>query len=193
MKQIHRLRSFKQLSWLILLIAFFYLVAGYFWKRAFVFGEVQGIYWMLIALDWSVLPLTIICLLGFIFAFAVLIIQLIRRQPELQSRASRVGILFISSLMFVAASFPLLITPSIPLDSISIRRQVYYLSLISTLVDINYCLYECDNFGIICRQIYRSSDYSSTNPSRAQLVYSTSSDALSINLEDQGDIYSFTP
>ena len=165
-----RLHSFKPPSWLILITAFLYLVAAYFWKNRFVFGEARGIYWILIVLDWSVLPLTILSILGFIVSFVGWIVQRIRHQPGLQAQALRSGVLFITCLMFGAASFPLLISPSIPLDSISIRGRTYHLSLISALIDINYSLYECDSLGIICKQIYRSSDYSLANPSHANLI-----------------------
>jgi hypothetical protein len=186
-----RLRFFKHLPWLILLTAFFYLIAAWLWKRAFIFGEVQGIYWLLIALDWSVLPLTILCLLGFISVFIVLIVQLIRHQPELHSQALRSGILFIASIMFLVACFPLLITPSIPLDSISIHGRVYHLSLISALIDTNYGLYECDGLGFICQQIYRSGDYSQS--SDAKLIYDPSTNTLTVNVDGQGSIYVYNP
>jgi hypothetical protein len=188
-----RLHSIKQPSGLILITASFYLAAAFFWKNAFVFGETRGIYWLLIMLDWSVLPLTLLCLLGVIFSLVGLIVRRLRRQPGLQAQARRSGVLLLASLMFGAACFPLLISPSMPLDSISIRGRVYHLSLISALIDINYSLYECDSLGFICKQIYRSSDYSLADPSRAKLIHSTSMNTLSINLEEKGDIYTFTP
>jgi len=183
----------KCLTWMILVIAIFYLAVAWFWKYEFIWGEKRGIYWLLIVFDWTVFPLAIISLLGFIGAVTVLFARLMRQQSGLRPWALMSGVLLVINLMLWFASFPAFISLSTHLGSISARGRVYHISGITALIDINYALYECDALGFICRQIYRSGDYSLTEPMRAKLVYNARTNTLAVDVEGQGIIYVYNP
>lgn len=181
---------------MVLAIAILYLAVAWGWKYAFIWGENRGVYWLLIVFDWTVLPVAIISLLGFIGAVLVWFVRLVRRKLELRPWVLTSGVLLVASLLFLVASFPAFISPSTHLGSTSAHGRVYYLSGITALMDINYALYECDGFGFICQQVYRSGDFSPfspTEPMRAKLVYDASTNTLAVEVEGQGIIYAYNP
>ena len=80
-----------------------------------------------------------------------------------------------------------------PLDSLTVRGRVYYLSGITALMDINYALFECDGVGVMCQEVYRSGDYSPAEPMQAALAYDEATNTLSIAVGEHGTIHSYRP
>jgi hypothetical protein len=144
-------------------------------------------------MDWTVLPLTIVTLLGFFTASGVWLVRLVRREPSAHSAALPSGLLLLASLVFLGACFPTLISPMTPLDSLRVRGRVYYLSGITALMDENYALFECDGVGLICREVYRSGDRSPAEPMQAELAYDDATNTLSIEVGERGTIHVYHP
>jgi hypothetical protein len=103
------------------------------------------------------------------------------------------GALLLASLSFLGASFPLLITLMTPLDSLTARGRVYRLANIMALADDNYALFECERYGLVCRQIYRSGDYSLANPGHVGLAYDVATNTLSVAIGERGTIHTYEP
>ena len=95
--------------------------------------------------------------------------------------------------MLCIASFPAVVSPSIHLRSASVHGRIYHISDITALVDTNYALYECDALGFICRQIFRSGDYSPGDKGRAKLAYDASTNTLAVYVAERGVIYAYHP
>lgn len=186
-----RVQLTKYLPWIVLFLAVVYLAIGWFWKHAFIWGDSVGPYWLFVAMDWSVLPLTIVSFAGFLSALAVWLVRLVRREPTAQSAALPSGLLLLASLVFLGACFPALISPMTPLDSLRVHGRVYYLSGITALMDNNYALFECDGVGLMCQEVYRSGDYST--PMQAELAYDDATNTLSIELREHGTIHIYHP
>lgn len=183
----------RYLPAILLAVAAGYLAAGWLWKRAFVWGESGGPYWLFIVMDWTVLPLALVSFLGFVCAVAVWLLRGTRRAPSFRSAALASGVLLLASLSFLAASFPLLISLMTPLDSLTANGRVYRLSGIMALADENYALLECDRYGLICRQIYRSGDYSSAEQGRAGMAYDGATNTLSVTVGRRGTVHTYRP
>lgn len=184
------MKSVTYLPWMSLTVAVGYLAVAWLWKRSFVWGESWGPYWLFIVTDWTVLPLA---LLSFVGAAAVWLVRRIRREPLIWPSVLTSGALLLASLSFLGASFPLLISLMTPLDSLTARGRVYHLAGIMALADDNYALFECDRYGILCRQIYRSGDYSLANPRRAGLAYDVATNTLSLAVGARGTIHTYEP
>jgi signal transduction histidine kinase len=133
-----RVQFTKYLPWIVFVLAVVYLAIAWLWKRAFIWGDSLGPYWLFVAMDWTVLPLTIVSLLGFFTASAVWLVRLVRRESSAHSAALPSGLLLLASLVFLGACFPTLLSPLTPLDSLTVRGRVYYLSGITALMDNNY-------------------------------------------------------
>jgi hypothetical protein len=186
------MKSVTYLPWISLTVAVGYLAVAWLGKRDFVWGESWGPYWLLIAMDWTVLPLTLVTGLGFVLAAAVWLARIIRRDPPIWSGALTSGVLLLASLSFLGACFPLLISLMTPLDSLTAQGRVYHLTGIMALADDNYALFECDRYGFLCRQIYRSGDYTLANPS-AGLAYDAATNTLSVAIGARGVIHTYQP
>jgi hypothetical protein len=187
----------KYLPWILCVLAVVFFAIAWLWKRAFIWGDTMGPYWLFVAIDWTVLPLTIVTLLGFFSASAVWLVRLVRREPSAHSVALPSGLLLLASLAFLGACFPALISLMTPLDSLRVRGRVYYLSVITALMDDNYALFECDGVGVMCREVYRSGDYSPTEPPtepmKAGLAYDDATNTLSIGVGEHGIIHIHRP
>src|ERR1700704_801515 len=96
-----RMKSVTYLPWISLTVAVGYLAVAWLGKRAFVWGESWGPYWLFIAMDWTVLPLTLVTGLGFVLAAAVWLARIIRREPPIWSGALTSGVLLLASLSFL--------------------------------------------------------------------------------------------
>lgn len=182
----------RYLPWISLTVAVGYLAVAWLVKRAFVWGDSGGPYWLIIAMDWTVLPLTLVNGLGFVLAAGVWLVRSIRREALIWSGALTSGVLLLASLSFLGACFPLLISLMTPLDSLTAQGRVYHLAGIMALADDNYALFECDRYGFLCRQIYRSGDYSLANPS-AGLAYDVATNTLSVAVGPRGTIHTYQP
>jgi hypothetical protein len=79
------------------------------------------------------------------------------------------------------------------LDSLTVQGRVYYLSGITALIDENYALFECDGYGLLCRQIYRSGDYVFAESMRAHLAYDVATNTLSVAVGAHGTIHTYQP
>jgi len=187
------MQSVKYLPWSILALAVGYLAVAWLWKRDFIWGDSWGPYWLFIMMDWTVLPLSLVNSLGFVIVAAVGLVRLSRREPSAQSSALTSGVLLLASMCFLGACFPLLISPMTPLDSLTVQGRVYHLSGITALIDENYALFECDGYGLLCRQIYRSGDYTFAEPIRAQLAYDAATNTLSVAVGAHGTIHTYQP
>jgi hypothetical protein len=190
---ISRVQFTKYLPWSVFVLALVYLAIAWLWKRAFIWGDSVGPYWLFVAMDWTVLPLTIVSFTGFFSASAVWLVRLGRREPSAQSAALPTGLLLLASLVFLGACFPALISLMTPLDSLRARGRVYYLSGITALMDNNYALFECDGVGLMCQEVYRSGDYSPAEPMQAELVYDDATSTLSIEVGELGTIHIYRP
>jgi hypothetical protein len=168
-----------------------YLAVAWLWKRAFVWGERGGPYWLFIMMDWTVLPLSLVNALGFVMVAAVGLVRLSRRAPAVRSAALTSGVLLLASLSFLGASLPLLMLLLTPLDSLTVQGRVYHLAGITALMDENYALFACDGYGLLCRQIYRSGDYAFAAPRRAQLAYDGATHTLSVAVGAHGTIHTY--
>jgi hypothetical protein len=94
---------------------------------------------------------------------------------------------------FSRACFPILLSLMTPLDSLTVRGRIYYLSGITALMDNNYALFECDGVGWVCREVYRSGDYSPAEPMHAGLAYDDATNTLSIKAGEHGTIHIYRP
>ena len=99
------------LSWLALGFGLLYVALGWLWKGPFIFGDVGGIYWLLIIFDWSALPLAGLTSISVGAALIALVIHVFRPKRGLRRQAQAMGILFAASLCFLAASFPAMVSP----------------------------------------------------------------------------------
>jgi hypothetical protein len=181
-----------RLSWIGLSAALGYFSVGWVWKRAFVWGESQGPYWLFVLMDWTVLPLALVSCIGFVLA-TVWLVRGLRREGLIRSAAlTSVGLL-LASLSFLGASFPLLLSLLTPLDSLTAQGRVYHLAGIMALADDNYALFECDRYGLLCRQIYRSGDYSLAEPRQTGLAYDVATNTLSVAVGARGTIHTYNP
>jgi hypothetical protein len=174
-------------------LALVYLAIAWLWKRDFVWGDSLGPYWLFVAVDWTVLPLTVVSLLGFFTASAVWLARVVRRESSAHSAALPSGLLLLASLVFLGACFPALISLITPLDSLKVHGRVYYLSGITALMDENYALFECDGVGLMCREVYRSGDYSPAEVVQAELAYDDATNTLSIEVGEHGTIHIYHP
>lgn len=190
---VSRIKSIRYLPWILLGFGIVYLATTWIFKRPFIWGDSWGPYWLFVAIDWTVLPLTLLSLLGLLGAAAILLRRLIRSEPSVRSAALAGALLLVSSLSFLGACFPALISPITPLESLTMRGRVYYLSCITALIDNNYALFECDGFGLMCRQVYRSGDYSLAEPMQAGLAYEATTNTLSIEVSGHGTIHTYHP
>ena len=188
-----RVQFTKYLPWIVFVLAVVYLAIAWLWKRAFIWGDSLGPYWLFVAMDWTVLPLTIVSLLGFFTASAVWLVRPVRRESSAHSAALPSGLLLLASLVFLGACFPALISLITPLDSLSVHGRVYYLSGITALMDENYALFECDGVGLMCQEVYRSGDYSPAEPMQAKLAYDDATNSLSIVVAEHGTIHIYHP
>ena len=127
----------RRLSWIGLSVALGYLSVGWGWKRAFVWGESQGPYWLFVLMDWTVLPLALVSCLGFVLA-TVWLVRGLRREGLIRSAALPSVALLLASLSFLGASFPLLLSLLTPLDSLTAQGRVYHLAGITALADDDY-------------------------------------------------------
>jgi hypothetical protein len=82
-----------------------------------------------------------------------------------------------------------LISPATHLDAIHAEGKVFYLSGIAAFIDINYGLYQCDSLGFVCRQIFRSGDYSLADPMSGKLEYSIEDNVIEIDVGVHGIIH----
>ena len=188
-----RIQLTKYLPWIVFILAFVYLAIAWLWKHAFIWGDRAGPYWLFVAMDWTVLPLTIVSFAGFFSASAVWLVRLVRRESSARSAALPSGLLLLASLVFLGACFPALISLMTPLDSLRARGRVYYLSGITALMDNNYALFECDGVGLMCQEVYRSGDYSPAEPMQAELAYDDATNTLSIEVGELGTIHIYRP
>jgi hypothetical protein len=188
-----RIQSVTYLPWISLTVAVAYLAVAWLWKRAFMWGESWSPYWLFIVTDWTVLPLSLVCCLGFVHAAAVWLVRSIWRKPSIWSAALTSGVWLLASLSFLGASFLLLISLMTPLDSLTAQGRIYHLAGIMALADENYALFECDGYGLLCRQIYRSGDYSLAGPVRAGLAYDVATNTLSVAVGARGTIHTYQP
>ena len=187
-----RVQFTKYLPWIVFVLALVYLAITWLWKRAFIWGDSVGPYWLFVTMDWTVLPLTIVSFAGFFSASVVWLVRLVRREPSAQSAALPSGLLLLASLVFLGACFPALISLMTPLDSLRVRGRVYYLSDITALMDNNYALFECDGVGLMCQEVYRSGDYSPA-AMQAELAYDDATNTLSIEVGEHGTIHIYRP
>ncbi len=190
---ISRVQFTKYLPWIVFVLAIVYFAIAWLWKRAFIWGDRAGPYWLFVAMDWTVLPLTIVSFAGFFSASAVWLVRLVRRESSARSAALPSGLLLLASLVFLGACFPALISLMTPLDSLRARGRVYYLSGITALMDNNYALFECDGVGLMCQEVYRSGDYSPAEPMQAELAYDDATNTLSIEVGELGTIHIYRP
>jgi len=189
---ISRVQFTKYLPWIVFVLAIVYFAIAWLWKRAFIWGDSSGPYWLFVVMDWTVLPLTIVSFAGFFSASAVWLVRLVRRESSARSAALPSGLLLLASLVFLGACFPALISLMTPLDSLRARGRVYYLSGITALMDNNYALFECDGVGLMCQEVYRSGDYSMA-PMQTELAYDDATNTLSIEVGEHGTIHVYHP
>ena len=183
----------KHLPWVVFVLAVVHFVIAWLWRPPFIWGDRSGPYWLFVVLDWTVLLLTVVSFLAFLGASAVWLVRLIRQEPSVRSAALTGGLLLLASLIFFGASFPTLISPIEPLDSLSARGRVYYLAGIGALTDNNYALFECDRVGLLCWQVYRSGDYSLAEPMQANLTYDAATNTLTVEVGGHGTVYTHHP
>jgi hypothetical protein len=188
---VSRRSSVKYLLWILLVLAVAYLAVAWLWKRDFIWGDSWGPYWLFIMMDWTVLPLILVNTLGFVTAAVVWLVRLSRREPAVRSSALTSGVLLLTSLCFLGASFPLLLSLMQPLDSLTVQGRVYHLAGITALMDENYALFACDGYGLLCHQIYRSGDYTFAESVRAQLAYDGATNTLSVAVGTRGTIHTY--
>jgi hypothetical protein len=188
-----RVQFTKYLPWILFVLGVVYLAIAWLWKRDFIWGNTGGPYWLFVAMDWTVLPLTIVTLLSFFTASAVWLVRLVRREPSAHSAALPGGLLLLASLVFLGACFPDLISLITPLGTLRVHGRVYYLSGITALMDENYALFECDGVGLMCRQVYRSGDRSPAEPMQAELAYDDATNTLSIEVGEHETIHMYHP
>ena len=174
-------------------LAVVYLAIAWLWKRAFLWGDSVGPYWLFVAMDWTVLPLTIVSLLGFCTAVAVWLVRRVRRESSAHAAARPSGLFLLASLVCLGACVPTLLSPMTPLDRLTVRGRVYYLSGITALMDTNYALFACDGVGVMCQEVYRSGDYAPAEPMQAELAYDEATNTLSIAVGDHGTIHRYRP
>jgi hypothetical protein len=186
-------RIHRYLPWILLALAMVYFAVAWLWKRDFIWGDSWGPYWLFITTDWTALPLSLVSFFGFVRAAVVWLTRLSRRAPAVWSAALSSGVLLLASLSFLGAGFPCLISLITPLDSLTSQSRVYYLADITALMDDNYALFECDGYGLLCRQIYRSGDYSLAEPTRARLAYDVATNTLSVEVGERGIIHTYQP
>jgi hypothetical protein len=183
----------KYLPWILLALAVVYFAVAWLWKRDFIWGHSWGPYWLFIVIDWTVLPLSLVSFFGCVSAAVVWLVRLSQRPPAVRSTAITSGVLLLASLSFLGASFPCLISLLTPLDSLTAQGRVYHLADITALMDDNSALFECDSYGLLCRQIYRSGDYVLTEPTRARLAYDVTTNTLSVEAGARGIIHTYQP
>jgi hypothetical protein len=188
-----RMQAVKYLPCIMLALAVVYLAVAWLWKRAFIWGYSGGPYWLFIVTDWTVLLLSLVSVLGFVSAATVWSVRLSQHASAIRSAALIIGIWLLASLSFLGASFPCLISPMTPLDSLTAQGQVYHLAGITALIDENYALFACDGYGLFCCQIYRSGDYALAEPRRAWLAYDVATNTLSVEVGERGTIHTFYP
>jgi hypothetical protein len=102
---VSRRQSVKYLPWILLALAVGYLAVAWLWKRAFIWGDSWGPYWLFIMMDWTALPLSLVNALGFVIVVAVWPVRLIRREPAVRSSALTSGVLLLTSLCFLGPAF----------------------------------------------------------------------------------------
>ena len=184
----------KYLPWILFVLAVVYLAIAWLWKRDFIWGDSLGPYWLFVAIDWTVLPLTVVSLLSFFTVSAVWLARVVGRESSAHFAALPSGLLLLASLVFLGACFPALISPITPLDSLTVHGRVYYLSGITALMDENYALFECDGIGLMCQEVYRSGDYSPpAEPMQAELAYDDATNTLSIVVGEHRAIHLHHP
>lgn len=169
-----------RVPWILLTIAVIYLAVAWFWKRAFVWGESSGPYWLFVAMDWTVMPLLLLSAIGLIAAGAMSIVRLIRREPAAQAVVLANIAWLLATVAFFGASLPSAASGLTHVDSVGVERRTYRLAEISALADLNYALFACDRYGFQCRQVYRSGDVASSEWGTARLTYDTSTNTLSV-------------
>ena len=59
-------------------------------------------------------------------------------------------------------------------------------------MDANHGLYECDRFGVVCRQVYRSGDYAWDEPIDAALLVDASTGELAVQTREHGVITTYS-
>ncbi len=188
-----RIQFTKHLRWGAPALAMAYFGATWLWKSAFIWGNGTGPYWLFIAMDRAILPVTIVSFLVTLGALAVWLTRRIRREPSARSAALTGGSLLLTTLILLGASFPALASPMTPLDSLAASGHVYHLASIGALIDNNYALFECDRVGLMCREIYRSGDHPPSEPIQAQLAYDAETNLLSIHVSAHGTIHTYRP
>lgn len=190
---ISRVQFTKYLPWIVFVLAIVYCAIAWLWKRAFIWGDSSGPYWLFVVMDWTVLPLTIASFFAFFSTSALWLARLLQRQTSAQSAAQLSGLLLLASVVFLWACFPALISTMTHLDDLRVRGRVYYLSGITALMDENYALFECDGVGLICQQVYRSGDFPPAGPVQARLAYDDATNTLSIEVGEHGTIHIHRP
>jgi hypothetical protein len=144
-------------------------------------------------MDWTVLPLTLVSLVGCFTAAAVWLVRRARRDSSARAAALPSGLLWLASLAFLGACVPTLLSPMTPLDRLTVRGRVYYLAGITALMDTNYALFACDGVGWMCQEVYRSGDYAPAEAMQAALAYDEATNTFSIAVGGHGTIHRYRP
>lgn len=148
--------------WATLALALFYVLLGWAWKPRFAFGDAAGIYWLLIAFDWTALPLAGLALLAAVGLAIVWAVGALRRRRSGRRLGVSAGLVLLAAALLLGASFPAIVSPWAPVDAARAGGRTFYLGATRALIDTNYALFECDRLGLFCRQVFRSGDVSSS-------------------------------
>lgn len=181
-------KFFGQLSWrdIILLVSpsIFIILVQYVWKVFYIRGNILGIYWLFVFVDyWSYLSLRNLPIIaGLVFVIWGLLRFTLNENYVLLVGASII-LLTISIAYF--CSIPILwARNTVHLAQIEVNNKIYYLSAYPWF-DINYAVCECDRIGLFCRNIYISGDITNGEWYKSQLNYHPETNQIS--LEDYGE------
>ncbi|MCI0608728.1 MAG: hypothetical protein L0Z71_06665 [Anaerolineae bacterium] len=176
-------------NWLIILFGIAWAVLEFLWRMPFTVGDVGGIYWFLYYFEKLSSPLAILALIMTLLFGVIALVMRVTSHDQFSSIAKTAGALFLASLFIGVAAFKFFQPETRHLDTLKIHNKLYYLTAYSAF-DTNYALYRCDSVGIVCRQLYRSSDFM-PGWFYANLVYYATSDEVAIEVKNEGEIYRY--
>jgi hypothetical protein len=79
------------LRWVLVVLSAGYLAAAWLWKPAFIWGDGAAPYWLLIAMDWTVVPLTVVSVLSSVVACVIWLVPRLPREAPARVGRSRAG------------------------------------------------------------------------------------------------------
>jgi hypothetical protein len=185
-----KILKYKFGCWWIVLFPILSLFIEFLWRPLFVSEKVIGIYWLFFFVQEGSLVLAgLTIILSAIF--------FVLPQEESKFVVREIGLaLLLSSFVFIFIFLAVFIQYKRGihhLDKLSTQEKTFYLaSFPASSLSVDFGLYECDKYGVICKQVFRSgeSEYYESDFG-AQLMYDQDLNTVEIYKPRYGIIYKY--